>query len=121
MIAVAEIREQLGRVIADPSSLDAFEDWLVAKSWNMHCDSDPLAQAMVSSIELRLAEHSDGHLPLNQMIGDFRSLLDGFVVLNIRLNADPSPYHSGSSISVKSAVLPLLDPSSEKGLLTVYA
>jgi hypothetical protein len=121
MIAVADIRKELSRVIEDPGALDEFEDWLVAKSWNMHRDSDPIAQAMVSSIELRLAEHSDGHLPVDQMIEDFRSLLDGFVVVNVRLNADPSQNRSGSSISVESADRPLLAPSSEKGLLTVYA
>ena len=120
MIAVAQIREQLRRLVEDPNRLEEFEDWIVQKSWNMHLDSDPVAQALVASIELRLAEHSGGHLSLDQMIEDFYSLLNGYVVLNVRLNADPSPSHSGSSISfeVEQSQPPAL--SAERQLLTVY-
>src|SRR5207253_2856861 len=41
---------------------DQFEDWLVQRSWNMHADSTEAAQRLASAIELRLAEHSSGHL-----------------------------------------------------------
>jgi len=43
-------------------SLDDFEDWFVRKSWNLHYDSDELAQRSAYAVELRLAEHSSAHL-----------------------------------------------------------
>jgi hypothetical protein len=62
MIAESQIREKLGRFLSKEMSLDQFEDWLVQRSWNMHKDSDEAAQKLASAIELRLAEHSSGHL-----------------------------------------------------------
>lgn len=62
MIAEHQIREWLGRFLHGEVSLDQFEDWLVQRSWNMHRDSDEEAQKMAAAIELRLAEHSSGHL-----------------------------------------------------------
>jgi hypothetical protein len=58
MIQENEIREQLLAL----SDLDAFEDWIVQHSWNMHQDSDPSAQKLVGKIELALAEYSNGHI-----------------------------------------------------------
>lgn len=62
MIAENSIREKLSRFLRNDISLDQFEDWLAQSSWNMHVDSDPSARKLASSIELRLAEHSSGHL-----------------------------------------------------------
>ena len=62
MIAESEIRQRLARYLARETSLDQFEDWLVKQSWNMHRDSEEAAQKLVSAVELRLAEHSSGHL-----------------------------------------------------------
>jgi hypothetical protein len=42
--------------------LDQFEVWIAQQSWNMHKDSSEPAQHLASVIELRLAEHSSGHL-----------------------------------------------------------
>ncbi len=62
MIAESQIRAKLGRYLRNEIPLDVFEDWLVQKSWNMHQDSDEQSQKLASAIELRLAEHSSGHL-----------------------------------------------------------
>ena len=62
MIAENQIRERLARYLLGEISLDEFEDWLVERSWNMHLDSDETAQKLAAAIELRLAEHSSGHL-----------------------------------------------------------
>ena len=67
MIAEYQIRQHLARYLQHEMSLDHFEDWLVQRSWNMHRDSAESAQAMVSAIELRLAEHSSGHLDEKQL------------------------------------------------------
>jgi hypothetical protein len=62
MIADYQIRQWLARYLHRVISLDQFEDWLVQRSWNMHLDSDESAQKLAAAIELRLAEHSSGHL-----------------------------------------------------------
>ncbi|MGB8989947.1 MAG: hypothetical protein WCC37_25345 [Candidatus Sulfotelmatobacter sp.] len=62
MIAENQIREKLGRYLRQELSLDQFEDWIAQQSWNMHKDSSESAQKLASAIELRLAEHSNGHL-----------------------------------------------------------
>lgn len=62
MIADYEIREKVAQYLTSRISLDQFEDWLVARSWNMHADSDRQSQKLASEIELRLAEYSSGHL-----------------------------------------------------------
>ncbi len=62
MIAESKIREHLGRYLRQELSLDQLEDWIAQQSWNMHKDSDEAAQKLASAIELRLAEHSSGHL-----------------------------------------------------------
>jgi hypothetical protein len=62
MISENEVRERLARYLRGEIALEQFEDWLVQRSWNMHRDSEPAAQKLVAAIELRLAEHSSGHL-----------------------------------------------------------
>jgi hypothetical protein len=62
MIAEHQIRQQLAKYLHEEMSLDQFEDWLAERSWNMHQDSDESAQKLAAAIELRLAEHSSGHL-----------------------------------------------------------
>src|ERR1700730_13404916 len=62
MIAESKIREKLGRYLRKDLSLEQFEDWIAEQSWNMHKDSSEAAQKLASAIELRLAEHSSGHL-----------------------------------------------------------
>jgi hypothetical protein len=108
MISVSAIRDKLNQLVGGKIALDEFEDWIVAESWNMHQHSDPIAQAFVSAIELRLAEYSDGHLSISDMIDEFRLLLAGRRVFNVRLNADPIVHGSGSSISVEKVDLPNL-------------
>ena len=62
MIADYAIREKIAQYLTDGISLDKFEDWLVEQSWDMHTRSDEQSQRLASAIELRLAEHSSGHL-----------------------------------------------------------
>lgn len=119
MISAVEIRKQLQALIESKLALDDFEDWLIQNSWNMHADSDPIAQALASALELRFAEHSDGHLPEAQMLDEFKALVGGRVVINVRLNADPVVHRSGSTLSVEWEKLPA--PLAETQPLTVYA
>lgn len=78
MLAYAELRNQLIRFLSDDLSLDDFEDWFVQNSWNVHQGPDLIAQRLSYAVELRLAEHDNGHLPdadfqreLRQLVNDF--------------------------------------------------
>ena len=75
MIAEYQLRQQLAKYLNGEMSLDHFEDWLVQRSWNMHRDSDEAAQKLGSMIELRLAEHSSGHLDEEHLRDEFRPLV----------------------------------------------
>ena len=68
MLAHAELRNQLIRLLNAEMSLDSFEDWFVQSSWNIHQTPDLLAQRLAYAVELRLAEHSDGHLPMGNYV-----------------------------------------------------
>jgi len=86
MIVDYAIREKVAQYLTGGISLDQFEDWLVQSSWNMHRGSDAQSQKLASAIELRLAEHSSGHL--SEV--DLRAELSGFVtkyVINAFLNS----------------------------------
>ena len=62
MILEFEIRDKLVDLVTGEITVDAFDHWLSAASWNMHKDSSVDARLLVGSIELVLAEHSEGHL-----------------------------------------------------------
>ena len=68
MIEASEIRGKLAAVSLGEMSMDDFEDWLVAHSWNMHQDSTPEAIELVSSIELLLSERDEGIISNNDVL-----------------------------------------------------
>jgi hypothetical protein len=76
MIAESQIREKLGHYLSKEWSLAQFEDWLVQGSWNMHKDSEEQAQKLASAIELRLAEHSSGHLNEKDLRAELQAFLN---------------------------------------------
>jgi len=116
--SATDIRNQTASFLAGRISLDDFEDWISGNTWDLR-NGDPVAQSLASEIELRLAEYSSSHLPMDQMLEEFRSLLSGFLIMNIRLNADPVPSRTGGSIVVESARA--MVQCGERLPLTVYA
>lgn len=80
MIQPSEVRQKLRAFLSRQLSLDDFEDWLVAQSWNMHIDSSAEARDLVSSIELALSEHSNGHLDASELRTKLFKVLDQIVV-----------------------------------------
>jgi len=68
MIEVAQIQAMIQQLSLYRISLDAFEDWLVQASWNMHVDSPPEAISMVGKIERILAENSGQYITEQQAI-----------------------------------------------------
>lgn len=80
MIAESKIREKLGGYLRGDLSLDRFEDWLAQNSWDMHKDSSEAARQLASAIELRLAEHSSGHLNEPALRDELRQFANPAVV-----------------------------------------
>jgi hypothetical protein len=91
MIVESHIRFWLARLIAGEASVDTFEDWFVAQSWNMHLDSEPSAQKLVAAVELRLAEYSSGHLSEAGLMEELRPFASIYV--------DPAAPRSEASFS----------------------
>ena len=79
MIAESEIRDWLARYLAREIPLEEFEDWFVRQSWNMQEGSPEAAQRLASAIELRLAEHSSGHLTEEDLQRELRSFVTSYV------------------------------------------
>ncbi len=55
MANVAEIREQLTKLLDGQLSLDDFEDWFLPYSWNIHKQGNPAAQRLAYAIEHQLS------------------------------------------------------------------
>lgn len=79
MIIESQIRFWLARFLAREVSLECFEDWFVQQSWDMHQDSEPNAQKVVASIELRLAEYTNGHLSEDDLRDELRPFASIYV------------------------------------------
>ena len=80
MISDSQIREKIGRYLRRDLSLDQFEDWIAQQSWNMHKDSSVSAQKLASAVELRLAEHSSGHLDESALREELRQFANPAIV-----------------------------------------
>ena len=79
MIAESEIRDWPARYLAREIPLEEFEGWFVRQSWNMQEGSPEAAQRLASAIELRLAEHSSGHLTEEDFRRELRSFVTSYV------------------------------------------
>jgi hypothetical protein len=67
MISQSEVRRELIAYLKNLISLADFENWLLAKSWNMHIDSDQDTVDLVDDIEISLAEYSNSYLTLQDL------------------------------------------------------
>jgi hypothetical protein len=103
MISALEIKQKLSLVSMGKLSLNAFEDWLVPRAWNVHKDSSPEAIDLVSSIHFLFSERddfvlseSDLHKELLSFLGNVIyvpvTIRDAFMPTSeIRWSARPSP------------------------------
>ena len=89
MITESQIRGRLSDYLRRRITLNEFEDWLVQQSWNMHRDSDELAQQLVGSIELRLAEYSDDHLSDEGLDRELYGLIAPSIAVAYVQNSEP--------------------------------
>jgi hypothetical protein len=61
----------LQKLLLSEISVDEFDEWFGAASWNMHKDSSIEAQKMAGRVELLLAEFDQGHLSEGELRGRF--------------------------------------------------
>jgi hypothetical protein len=71
MALAQDIREQAARYLSDELPLSEFEDWLVDATWNVHQSGDSEAADLAYATELKFAEYTSGHLPLEDLRGFF--------------------------------------------------
>jgi hypothetical protein len=101
MITVSQIREHLLNFLAASaveqrrSALDEFEEWFSRASWNMHQNSDLLAQRFAAAIELRLAEYDAEQLSEDELRSQIRDLVREF---SLHISEQPVIVTSSSSI-----------------------
>jgi len=109
MISSGEVQNRLADFLAGNSSLDDFEDWFVKQSWDVHKFQDFDLQRLIFAIELRLSEHSSGHLPEDALREDLRRILQR-VPLKIGVRADAVSVQSGTSSSASFRPVPRIQP-----------
>ena len=80
-----EIRAKLASYLAEEISLEEFEDWFVAASWNVIYRESKNAIDLVYDIELLLAEHSKGCWNENELREQFLPMVQDYRV-NIGYN-----------------------------------
>lgn len=70
-----EIRQKLRQYLDGQASLAEFQRWFVPATWDIQLTGEFGAIELTGEIELRLAEHSSGHLHVEAMNEEFRNLL----------------------------------------------
>lgn len=70
MVSGSAIREKLAAFLAGHVDLEEFEDWFVQTTWNVHQAGDESEKQLVYAVELRLSEHSAGHLTEADLRGE---------------------------------------------------
>ena len=76
MATATEIREQLTRFLAHEQPLNSFVEWLTRNTWNIH-RADAEVRELAGSIELELAEYSNGHLTAKELRSKLSALARG--------------------------------------------
>lgn len=75
MLSERQLRDRVSEYVKGVVSLADFEDWFARESWNIHKSDDLAAQRLAYSVELRLSEHSSGHLPEQELREELNQLV----------------------------------------------
>ena len=76
----SEIRRELARCVMGQCTLDEFQDWFVPRSWNFQKNANPSLLRLVSSIELAIAEFTNGDWSSQELCGILNLLLNTYEV-----------------------------------------
>jgi hypothetical protein len=75
MVSGSQIRERLSLFLDGQIDLEAFEDWFVQNTWNVHQSGSVVAESLTFAIEESLSEHSSGHLNDEELRGELSQIL----------------------------------------------
>ena len=75
MVSSSQIRERLAMFLDGRIDLDAFEDWFVQNTWNIHLSGSRSAEALTFAIEESLSEYSSHHLTEVELRSELQSLV----------------------------------------------
>jgi hypothetical protein len=75
MVSSSQIKEQLARFLDRQIGLDAFEDWFVQNTWNIHLSGSVAAESLTFAIEESLSEYSSGHIDSNNLHAELAQIL----------------------------------------------
>jgi hypothetical protein len=78
MATASEIRAKIADFLSGEIPLEAFEDWFALKTWNVHQWGDSALVSLVHQVELRLSEHSAGHLESEQLREQLRQFVQQY-------------------------------------------
>ena len=100
-----EIREQLASYVLKELSLESFEDWFVAASWNAQSSEDQETKKLVYAVEALLAEFSGGHIEEAILRSRLSQMAERYTV-NVDLGAAQTVVHAytGTSQLINSAI-----------------
>lgn len=100
MVAAEEIRVRLADYVLGEISLEDFEDWFVANSWNAHQSGDPDLQRLVFEIEAKLSEYSGDQID-EQVLRRGLALLAKQITVNLAIGISQPivTIHTGSTYS----------------------
>jgi hypothetical protein len=87
------IRRNLVSYLAGNAALDEFTSWLVRASWNVGSTGDVEASHLVYSIELALAEYSDGLLTLDELRAELLLLSRDVMLSFTSSDQRTAPHH----------------------------
>jgi hypothetical protein len=94
MATAARIRDRVAAFLVDQISLDELNVWLTVNTWNIHHDRDSESEGLTYALELRLAEHSIGHLTDAQLRDELRSFVSSYAT---RIRQAPELEYATSS------------------------
>ncbi len=78
MVRASEIRSRVADWLQGALALEDLEEWFARNTWDVHQWGDRDVVALVHEIELRLSEHSSGHLPEKQMADELRKFVQEY-------------------------------------------
>lgn len=91
-----DIRRSLSRFIVGEISIEEFEDWFVAATWEVEKSGNINAIDLAREVDLRLAEFSNGHWSVDELRRKFRPFVETYSV-ELSIGTASTLYSPGTS------------------------
>jgi hypothetical protein len=73
--SVEELQHQLSRYLENQITLDQFRDWFDDETWGLGAEPESPLRRLAGTVELRIAELTNGHLTEHELRDLLRPLL----------------------------------------------